>query len=102
MPFIRTPKHTGIYGLRLIISSIREEILFLFALWSAVYAIVIIHGVESADTVFWISVLLIQSIPYLAALIVAVVAAKPEWSARLIGVHEIERPEKLLGDIENT
>lgn len=102
MPFIRTPKHARQTGLRSVIASTREEILFLIALWSAVYAIVIIQGVDSTDTIFWIAVLLIQSITYLAALIVAVVAAMPKWSARLIGIREIERPEKLLSPTENT
>jgi cellulose synthase/poly-beta-1,6-N-acetylglucosamine synthase-like glycosyltransferase/exo-beta-1,3-glucanase (GH17 family) len=102
MPFIRTPKHAEQTGLRSVIASTREEMLLLIALWSAAYAIVIIQGVESADTILWIVVLLIQSITYLAALIVAVVAAMPEWSARLIGVREIERPEKLLSNTKNT
>ena len=102
LPFIRTPKHAGQTGLRSVIASAREEILFLIALWLAVYAIVLIQGVDSADTLFWIAVLLIQSITYLAAILVAVVAAMPGWSARLIGIHEIERPEVLLGEAENT
>ena len=101
LPFIRTPKHAAKTGLWSIITSTREEILILIALWSAVYAIVIIHGADSADTLFWLGVLLIQSLTYLAALLVAVVAAVPEWSARLIGIHEIERPEVLLGNTEN-
>ena len=102
MPFIRTPKHAGQSGLRSVIASAREEILLLIALWLAVYAIVTIQGAESADTLFWLAVLLIQSITYLAAVIVAIVAAMPGWSARLIGIREIERPEKLLSNIENT
>ena len=88
--------------MRSVIASAREEILFLIALWSAVYAIVIIQGVESADTLFWLGVLLIQSLTYLAAMLVAVVAAMPEWSARIIGIREIERPEALLSNTEDT
>lgn len=102
LPFIRTPKHAAKTGLWSVITSTREEILLLIALWSAVYAIVIMHGVDSADTLFWLGVLLIQSLTYLAALLVAVVAAMPEWSARLIGTHEIERPEMLLSNKKDT
>ncbi len=102
MPFIRTPKHARQTGLRSVIASAREETLFLIALWLAVYAIVLIQGADSADTLFWIAVLLIQSITYLAALVVATVAAMPGWSARLIGIREIERPEVLLSNTENT
>ena len=60
------------------------------------------QGVDSVDTLFWLGVLLIQSLTYLAALLVAVVAAVPEWSARLIGIREMQRPEKLLSNTENT
>lgn len=98
MPFIRTPKHAGKLGLRSIIASAREETLFLIALWSAVYAIVLTQGADSADTLFWIAVLLIQSIPYLAAILVATVAAMPSWSAHLIGIREIERADVLLSN----
>lgn len=101
LPFIRTPKHAGQNGLWSILSSTREEILFLFALWLAVYAIVVVQGVDSADTLFWLGVLLIQSISYLSALLVAVVAAVPSWSAQLIGIREIERPEVLLNNMES-
>ena len=65
------------------------------------YAIVVIQGVASADTLFWLGVLLIQSLSYLSALLVAVVAAVPEWSARLIGIREIERPEVLLSNTKS-
>lgn len=61
-----------------------------------------IHGANSADTLFWLAVLLIQSLSYLAAVIVAAVAAMPDLPARLIGIHEFERPEKLLNNNEKT
>ncbi|MEN8168726.1 MAG: glycosyltransferase [Pseudomonadota bacterium] len=102
MPFIRTPKHAGQTGLWSAIASAREEVLFLIALWLAVYGVILFHGVESADTLFWIGVLLIQSITYFAALLVAVVAALPEWSAHLIGIRAIERPESLLSNTKTT
>ncbi len=79
-----------------------SSVLFLIALWSAVYALVIIQGTDSADIQFWIGVLLIQSLTYLAALLIAIVAAMPGWSARLIGIHKIERPEVLLSNTKNT
>ena len=102
LPFIRTPKYSGKSGLRSVVASAREELLLLIALWLSVYAIVLTHGTDSFDTLFWIAVLLIQSVTYLAALLVAVVAAMPQWSARLIGIREIQRPETLLGNNKNT
>jgi exo-beta-1,3-glucanase (GH17 family)/cellulose synthase/poly-beta-1,6-N-acetylglucosamine synthase-like glycosyltransferase len=101
LPFIRTPKYAGKTGLRSVIASAREEILLLIALWLAVYAIVMTHGTDSSDTLFWIAVLLIQSITYLATLLVAVMAAMPQWPARFIGIREIQRPETLLRDTKN-
>ena len=101
MPFIRTPKHAETKGIRSVISSTREELLLLVALWTAVYAIIVVHGVSSADTLFWLAVLLMQSVTYIAAITVAFVAAMPKWSANLIGIREIERPEVLLGETEN-
>jgi len=100
MPFIRTPKHARQTGLRSVIASAREEILLLIALWLAVYAIVEINGVDSADMLFWVGVLLIQSVTYLATVLVAFVAAMPGWSAQRIGIREIERPEVLLTENE--
>ncbi len=96
LPFTRTPKHVKQTGLLSAIASAREEILFLIALWLAAYAIVTIQGIESADTLFWVGVLLIQSINYLSTLLLALTAAMPGWSAQLIGIREIERPEVLL------
>ncbi len=92
MPFIRTPKHAGQTGLWSAVASAREEVLLLIALWLAIYGVVITQGVESADTLFWVVVLSIQSLSYLSALLVAVVASLPEWSAHLIGIRAIERP----------
>ena len=101
LPFMRTPKYAGKSGLRSVIASAREEILLLTALWLAVYAIVQTHGTDSADTLLWLAVLLIQSLTYLAALLVAIVAAMPDWPARLIGIREIERPETLISNTDN-
>ena len=102
LPFIRTPKYAGKSGLRSVIASAREEILLLIALWLAVYAVAQTHGTDSADTLLWLAVLLIQSMTYLAALLVAIVAAMPDWPARLIGIREIERPETLISNTDNT
>jgi len=102
MPFIRTPKYAGQTGLRSVIASAREEILLFIALWLSVYGIVLTQEAYSDDTLFWLAILLIQSITYLATILVAVVAAMPQWPARLIGIREIQRPEKLLGNTENT
>ena len=102
LPFIRTPKYSGKSSLGSVIASAREELLLLIALWLSVYAIVLTHGTDSADTLFWLAVLLIQSITYLAALMFAVVAAMPHWPARLIGIREIQRPETLISNNKNT
>ena len=100
MPFIRTPKLAGRNGWLLAIAAVREEALLLIALWLAVWGVLVVDEAGSADTLLWVGVLGIQSLTYLAAVVVSVVAAVPRWSACRIGIREIERAEKLLSPAE--
>ncbi|MDH5785870.1 MAG: glycosyltransferase [Chromatiales bacterium] len=99
MPFIRTPKLASHSGLASAIASAREELLLLIALLLSIYGVAATYGIESADILFWVAVLVIQSLSYLATLVVATIAAMPDWSARFIGLREIERPERVYEEI---
>lgn len=94
MPFIRTPKLADKTGIATALASAREELLLLTALLLSIYGVLTTETetMLSADIILWVTVLAIQSLTYLAALIVAIIAAMPEWSARLIGIRQIERP----------
>jgi exo-beta-1,3-glucanase (GH17 family)/cellulose synthase/poly-beta-1,6-N-acetylglucosamine synthase-like glycosyltransferase len=75
-PFFRTPKHGERQGLLSAINAAREETLMMLALWAAAFSIRSIpHEIASPDTTVWMVALLIQSIPYAAALCVSIVSA---------------------------
>ncbi|MGD2074601.1 MAG: glycosyltransferase [Gammaproteobacteria bacterium] len=83
-PFLRTPKMERSAALFKAIGAAREETLLALALWLAAGAIAYQSGSETLDVLFWVIVLLVQSIPYCAALLVSVVSAVPALPARLV------------------
>ena len=89
-PFLRTPKMEQATALRRALASAREEILLMIALWSAAAAVAFQNGSDTLDLLLWIIVLLVQSVPYSAALLVSVLSAFPRLRAGLVA----GRPEK--------
>ena len=73
-PFFRTPKLAGAHALLQALLSAREEGLILIALWLAAAMVAKMQGSDTPDLLLWIIVLLIQSIPYLAAVTVSLVS----------------------------
>jgi hypothetical protein len=47
-------------------------------LWSAALGIFVVNGMPSNDMRFWVTMLLVQSLPYLAALIMAFLSSLPK------------------------
>jgi exo-beta-1,3-glucanase (GH17 family)/cellulose synthase/poly-beta-1,6-N-acetylglucosamine synthase-like glycosyltransferase len=84
MPFLRTPKMEQATALGRALASAREEILLMTALWVAAAAVAFQSGSETLDLLLWIIVLLVQSVPYLAALAVSVLSAYPGLRAGLV------------------
>ncbi len=85
-PFFRTPKRAEPHALFKALSSAREETLLMVTLWLAAWGILRIPSeIGSPDLTMWIVVLLIQSIPYAASLIVSLVSAFP-IPAKVLGV----------------
>ena len=82
--FSRTPKLAKSAALLQALDASREETLFAVALWLAAAAIASISGTDTLDLLLWVIVLLVQSIPYMAALIIAIISAYPNISARLV------------------
>jgi len=80
-PFLRTPKLEHSLALAKAVASAREETLFMLALWGAAAGIYIKHGSDTLDLVLWIIVLIVQSLPYLAALLMSLVSGLPRMSA---------------------
>ncbi|MFP5505188.1 MAG: glycosyltransferase [Gammaproteobacteria bacterium] len=84
-PFFRTPKQAHKQALLKALSAAREETLMLIALWLAAGGIIHYFGTETLDLLMWAVMLLLQSVPYAAALIVSVISALPRLPATWIG-----------------
>ena len=94
-PFFRTPKQAHAHALLQALADCREEALMMLGLWLAawgVYTQVDVTtrdlGVMMRDFGVWVIVLLIQSVPYFAALMVSLVSAFPSLSASYVGRAE--------------
>ncbi|MGB5104713.1 MAG: glycosyltransferase [Steroidobacteraceae bacterium] len=82
-PFFRTPKMARRHALGQALSAAREEAFLMVGLWFAAYAVSRIPTfdgeltglVGSPDLTVWVAVLLIQSLPYAAAVLVSLVSA---------------------------
>ncbi|MGB3209327.1 MAG: glycosyltransferase [Desulforhopalus sp.] len=90
LPFFRTPKIVRGRSFWYALQSAREEGLLGVALLLAVYSIGKQHGSDTPDVLVWIMVLLVQSIPYLAAVVMSLISAFAPLSGRLI--HTITAP----------
>ncbi len=73
-PFFRTPKLARSHALFRALMSAREEGLVLTALWLSAYLVAHVQGTDTPDLQVWILVLAVQSIPYLATVIMSVVS----------------------------
>jgi hypothetical protein len=56
----------------------REEVFIMLLLWGAAIGIAVVQGMPSPDVKFWVAMLLVQSLPYLAALIMALLSSSPK------------------------
>jgi hypothetical protein len=60
------------------IAEAREELFIMLLLWGAATGICLVQGLPSADMRFWVTMLVVQSLPYLAALIMAFLSSLPK------------------------
>lgn len=79
LPFVRTPKLAGRPGLLAALSQAREELYVLLLLWGAAGGLYLTQGAPNADARWWLIMLLVQALPYLAAVIMALLSAAPGW-----------------------
>jgi exo-beta-1,3-glucanase (GH17 family)/cellulose synthase/poly-beta-1,6-N-acetylglucosamine synthase-like glycosyltransferase len=80
-PFLRTPKMEDAPALVQGIVMAREELVLLVLAWAAMIAVGWVHHLATWEATLWCIVLLTQSLPYLAAVTVSVVAAFPAREA---------------------
>ena len=84
-PFFRTPKQAHKHAVFKALNAAREEALLFFALCLASFAIINAFGTETLDLLIWSIMLLFQSVPYAAAVIVSIISAVPALPASWIG-----------------
>jgi cellulose synthase/poly-beta-1,6-N-acetylglucosamine synthase-like glycosyltransferase/exo-beta-1,3-glucanase (GH17 family) len=76
-PFHRTPKCEDKPAFVQGLMGAREEGLLLLGLWTAAALLYLGYGNENRDAFLWIALLLVQSLPYLAALVTSMINAIP-------------------------
>ena len=85
LPFIRTPKLADAPALLRGLGMAWQELMLAALLWLAAAGVTLVHKAATAEAVLWTLVLLVQSVPYLASVVVSLVAA---WPAR----RQVARP----------
>ncbi|MCY1369279.1 hypothetical protein D9M69_563090 [compost metagenome] len=78
IPFFRTPKMASNHGILVALAEAREEVFIMLLLWGAALGIVLVQPQRSPDLMFWVCMLLVQSLPYLAALVMALLSSAPK------------------------
>jgi hypothetical protein len=80
-PFICTPKMKNASALSRALLSVPEELVLLSLLWGFAGAIYYVDVSGSSEIKLWVAVMLVQSLPYLAAVLMALVSALPQLKA---------------------
>ena len=89
-PFRRTPKMADAPALLQGFWMAREELLLLALTWSALAGVAMAHRLATAEARLWCLVLLTQSLPYLASVVISVMAALPARTLRPV-THSTEQ-----------
>ncbi|MBE0468510.1 MAG: glycosyltransferase [Methyloprofundus sp.] len=79
-PFMRTPKFEKTRPFLAGLVTIKEELLLLILLWSAVTYMVSLEHFDNVTGQLWVAVLLVQSTPYAASLLLLLVNVAPNLS----------------------
>ena len=83
-PFFRTPKMAEASLLKQALAASLEELLLLAALLSAASTIALLQNLDTLDMALWVIVLVVQSLPYAATFLVAMVSGFPRLPAKLV------------------
>jgi len=87
-PFFRTPKLAGSHSIAGALAAAREELLLLTALLLAATGIALLPWWATVDLYLWVIVLLVQSVPYAASLLMSLISAFPNLSSGFFGHTE--------------
>jgi hypothetical protein len=95
--FFRTPKMAEAPTFVRVLADAREEVLLMLAFWLAAFAVMQREDNYMPDVKVWAAVLLVQSVPYFASLLMSLISAMPRLPARLIGpLQEMRDQEPTL------
>ena len=81
-PFLRTPKMANAPALVQGLAMARQELVLLLLLWGAAFGVAVVHEAATWEAVLWSVILLVQSVPYAAAVTVSLIAAMPAQRKR--------------------
>jgi len=84
IPFFRTPKLAQHGGAWQAIAEAREELYVMLLLWGAALGMVLMHRLDTTDAYAWLIMLLVQSLPYLAAVLMSWLAVLARPRERLV------------------
>ncbi len=77
-PFLRTPKCEGRPAWMAAFATAWQEGLLALGLWVAAAAVAAVYGVSDLDSRLWVAFLMVQSVPFAAAMAIAALSAAPE------------------------
>lgn len=78
-PFLRTPKFEKQRPFLAGLVTIHQELTLLTLLWSAAYAMISLEYFHNLNGQLWVAVLLVQSMPYFASLLLLLVNVSPNF-----------------------
>jgi exo-beta-1,3-glucanase (GH17 family)/cellulose synthase/poly-beta-1,6-N-acetylglucosamine synthase-like glycosyltransferase len=76
-PFFRTPKCKNCPALIKAIATSIEETCIAFTLWGVAIGVILVQGKDTPGSVLWAYVLIIQSLPYFASLVMSIINVVP-------------------------
>jgi exo-beta-1,3-glucanase (GH17 family)/cellulose synthase/poly-beta-1,6-N-acetylglucosamine synthase-like glycosyltransferase len=76
-PFFRTPKCKNCPALIKAIATSIEETCIAFTLWGVAIGVILVQGKDTPGSVLWAYVLIIQSLPYFASLVMSIINVLP-------------------------
>lgn len=97
-PFLRTPKMERSAVLLKAVSAVLEEVFIMLLLWSCAAAVYFYLSLDSLDLLLWFIVLLVQSLPYVAALLMSVISAFPALRSELFLSRKEFKPVNRLSN----
>jgi exo-beta-1,3-glucanase (GH17 family)/cellulose synthase/poly-beta-1,6-N-acetylglucosamine synthase-like glycosyltransferase len=91
-PFMRTPKYEKQGPLFVGLMTIREELMILTLLGTAIWKMNTLEHFDNLSGHLWIAVLSVQSVPYLATLLTLLISIAPNyrWNKSAIAMEELD------------